>query len=138
MRFLGLSLLSILLLAGCVKDRTFGKLTGLTGTAQVFSIEHKTWFPVGTESPIYTGDSIKTDKKSEAVITFSKGTITLSENTCVIISDTVVNGKRLIAVLNTKGEVLSNVKEQGTSYEVWTPTAVAHAEIGRASCRERV
>jgi hypothetical protein len=120
-------------LAGCGglgKNKVFGKLAYITGTAQVFS--KGAWQQAQNDSPILSGDSIRTSKESEAVITFGNSSIKLSENTSIAINDTVNDkNKRLIAVLNTSGEVLSDVKDaekSGADYEVWTPTAAAHAE----------
>jgi len=131
MRIFGISILSLLLLIGCAKNRDFGRVTGLTGTAQEYSIVTNSWAPLGIGATVYTSDSISTAKKSKAVITFGRGTITLNENTCITVKDTTSKGKRLIAVLDVRGEVLSNVKgveQRGILYEVWTPTSVVHAE----------
>jgi hypothetical protein len=127
---LGISLLACL--AGCGrqgKNKVFGKLAYVTGTAQIFS--KGAWQQANNDSPILSGDSIRTSKESEAVITFGNSSIKLSENTSIAINDTINDkNKRLIAVLNTSGEVLSDVKdaEKSADYEVWTPTAAAHAE----------
>jgi hypothetical protein len=126
-----LSLLA--LVAGCGgRHRTFGKLAYVTGTARVFDAAKGTWADADNGADVRSGDSIRTSKESEAVVTIGNSTIKLSENTCIAVSDTLDSqGKRLVAVLNTGGEVLSDVKDlerHGTRYEVWTPTAVAHAE----------
>jgi FecR protein len=122
-------------LSGCGgsgKGGAFGKLASVTGTAQVFSKAKGAWAPAENDASVYSGDSIKTTKESEAVITFGDNTIKLSENTSIGISDSLDDqNKRFIAVLNTGGEVMSDVKDiekRGARYEVWTPTAVAHAE----------
>jgi FecR protein len=122
-------------LAGCGghgKHGIFGSLAYVTGTAQVFGTASGSWAPAQNGASVCAGDSIKTSKESEAVVTFGNNTIKLSENTCITISDTVdEQNKRLIAVLNIGGVILSDVKDieqHGTRYEIWTPTAVAHAE----------
>lgn len=123
-----------LLATGCGsgKNRVFGKLAYVSGTAQVFSKAKGSWAQADNGASVCSGDSIKTAKESEAVLTFGNNTIKLSESTCIGISDTLDDqNKRLIAVLNTGGEVMSDVKDiekRGARYEVWTPTAVAHAE----------
>jgi hypothetical protein len=98
----------------------------------VFGTASGSWTPAQNGTSVCAGDTIRTSKEAEAVVTFGNSSIKLGENTCVTISDTVDSqNKRLIAVLNTGGEVLSDVKDieqRGARYEVWTPTAVAHAE----------
>ncbi len=121
--------------AGCSgsgKHRSFGKLAYTSGTARVFEAAKGSWMLADNGMTVFSGDSIETSKESEAVVTFGNSSIKLSENTEIAISDTVdTQNKRLIAVLNLKGEILSDVKDiekKGAQYEVWTPTAVAHAE----------
>jgi hypothetical protein len=129
MKYLVVFIIIMVCLISCSKDRAFGKLTSVSGSVQVF--DNNVWSQVSANVQIQTGDSIQTLNTSRAVITFGKGTITLSEKTCIIIRDTVTTGKRLIAVLVARGELLSDVhgvEQSGILYEVWTPTAVAHAE----------
>jgi|GEM_PF-6785567 hypothetical protein len=120
--------------AGCGHGthRFFGKLAYVAGTAQVFGKASGSWAPAQNGASVFAGDSVRTLKDAEAVVTFGNNTIKLSENTCITIGDTVDGqNKRLIAVLNAGGEVLSDVKDikgSGTRYEVWTPTALARAE----------
>jgi hypothetical protein len=122
------------LLAGCGggKQHVFGKLAQVTGTVKVFAAARGSWEPADNGTPVCSGDSLQTSGASGAAVAFGNNTITLSENTRITISDTVDGEKkRLIAVLNTGGEVLSDdkdIEKHGARYEVWTPTAVAHAE----------
>ncbi len=137
MKHLALCVFSALLalLAGCGgqgNHRIFGNLAYVTGTARVFESASGSWVLAQNGASVHPGDSIRTSKDAEAVITFGNSTIKLGENTCITISDTIDGqNKRHIAVLNIGGEVLSDVKDieqRGSGYEVWTPTAVAHAE----------
>lgn len=130
-----LSFIILALLAGCggkANKPEFGKLSDVSGIVQMFSAAKASWFQAATGTAVHAGDTIRTSKESEATIAFDKSTIKLSEATCVTISDTVdAQNKRLVAVLDVRGEVVSNVKDfenDGGKFEVWTPTAVAHAE----------
>jgi hypothetical protein len=127
--------LILALLAGCGGNgnhRVFGKLTGVSGTVRLFGAAGGAWAPAQNGAAVGIGDSVQTSEKSEAVVAFGNSTVKLSENTCITISDTLdAEKKRLVSVLVTGGEVLCDVKDyekSGGRFEVWTPTAVAHAE----------
>jgi hypothetical protein len=126
-----LFLLSLLLLVSCkMHPRFSAKAEKVAGTVEIY--KGKAWVPLKVNNRICEGDSVRTLKISAVDIRFGKNTIRLVENTCIVIKDTLdPQNKRLIAVLNVRGKVISDLKDiknKGIRYELWTPTSVSHAK----------
>jgi hypothetical protein len=109
--------------------RSFGKVSSITGTAELRREESERWRPLTAGATLLWGDSVRTGAESDLEITFGGNTVRLGEKTTIGVGDTVDSvGQTTITVMNVGGEVLSDIRNLGRSaehYNVVTPTAVA-------------
>lgn len=107
-----------------------GKVTSITGQAQIFNSNTSQWVNIDPADKIEFGDSIRTPAGSQVEITFGgNNTFKIGGNskvTVLLVKDSA--NKNVAEVFTVFGSVLSNVEKltaQYQHYQVRTPTATA-------------
>lgn len=130
-QFIGLGLINQAATISAKEETLQGTFTLVKGKVLLQKKKEKIWRTVELYLPVQVSDRIKTEKKSEAEVTFDDGTVLRIEpKTVITVEKAIINQKtkkKLFGLGLSSGRALTNVKKlvhPKSKFEFITPTAV--------------
>ncbi|MEE9911691.1 MAG: FecR family protein [Deltaproteobacteria bacterium] len=122
-------MVSLLFFVALAQASPIGKITGITGNADITPAGENQAKKLAAGDTVSTGDIVRTKSKSKAEIAFNDGNILrLAENTRLKIAEYMSGRDKKVSIISLlRGKIQNTVNTvggEGGRYEVHTPTSV--------------